>query len=658
MGIRTLVDEAKTNLLFFYDVRSQLQRYVYDRSAVLFDAGDARRAAIRDQAELARYQGKLRQDMIAALGGLPQTDCPLSPQVTGRVEAADFTVEKVIYQSRPDCFITANLYLPRGLNGPTAAVLFVLGHSKDGKQAQRYQAVSQILARAGLIVLTQDPFGQGERFGYYEAGDSVMAGPTAEHDQAGSQCLLTGKYNPRYFIHDAMRSIDYLCQRPEVDPERIGITGSSGGGTQTSLMMLLEPRLKAAAPTNFLTSRREYLYAGGAQDAEQIWPGFSQLGYDHEDFLIAMAPRPVQVNAVRSDFFPIEGTRRSVSRARRFWEMFGQAENLVLCEDDSTHMYTDQLARQTAAFMVRQLQGQELTNRELLAAPLAEDQLWCTRAGQVKKDFPQARFVYEENLTEYENILQQHKNLSDEEKKQAALTWLQERILAGREETELNVRLQIPQSQKNLLVQSCLWWVLPGLFGHGLLVKGINSSTQKAQPLVLAVWADGSLALPDQLEFIQTQIRQGKQVMVLDLPGSGFLEPHELTGRSLKQRFGSLHKLNDDLLFAGDSLAAIRSYSILRALAALEHIPGLDLASVELYLAGAGSQLYGKIAAFLDERIGRVSQLGKTSPLADLVTQQYYPDYNIRTMILPGILQYLDLPDLDRWLGTRLNRND
>ena len=655
MAIKTLVDEAKTALLFFYDVKSQLQRYIYSRSAAVFDRGDARRDAIKNKEELAVYQEKLRQDVIFSLGGLPQVDCPLNPKVTGRVEGDGFAVEKVIYQSRPDSFITASLYLPKGQAKPGAAVLFVLGHSGDGKQSSRYQAVSQILARAGLVVLTQDPFGQGERFGYYEAGaaGSVMAGPTSEHDQAGSQCLLTGKYNTRYFIHDAMRSIDYLCQRPEVDPEKIGITGSSGGGTQTSLMMLLEPRIKAAAPTNFLTSRREYIYAGGAQDAEQIWPGYSRLGYDHEDFLLAMAPRPVQVNAVRSAFFPVEGTRRSVGRARRFWAMHGQAEKLVLCEDDSTHMYTDQLARQTAAFMVRQLQGDEVAVENLKAAPLPAKQLWCTSAGQVKKDFPAARFVYEENLAEYEQILQRQKELAEPEKKQAARTWLEAQVLEGREKTDLNLRLQIPQNLKNLKVQSCLWWVLPGIFGHGLLVSDINSLAEEDQPVVLAVWEDGSAALPEKLDFIQEQVARQRKVLVLDLPGSGFLEPARINSRDLKQRFGTLHKLNDDLLFLGDSLAALRTYSILRALDAIKGIPGLAAASISLYLDGQSSQVYGLAAAFLDERITQVEQAGRARPLADFVRQRYYPDYNMRSMVLPGFLQYADLPDLERWLGDR-----
>ena len=108
-----------------------------------------------------------------------------------------------------------------------------------------------------------------------------------------------------------MRGFDYLCTRPEVDPKKIGITGNSGGGTQSSMAMLWDRRYAAAAPATFIMTREEYLYVGGGQDSEQIWPGFTSNGYDHDDILFAMAPKPVLVLAVDYDFFPIED-RKSV----------------------------------------------------------------------------------------------------------------------------------------------------------------------------------------------------------------------------------------------------------------------------------------------------------------------------------------------------------
>ena len=97
-------------------------------------------------------------------------------------------------------------------------------------------------------------------------------------------------------------------------------------------------------------SRDSYQRTGQAQDAEQIWPGFTAGGFDHEDILLALAPKPVQVLAVTWDFFPIEGTRRTVERARRVWGLSGRGNDLRLTEDDSIHAYTPKLARTAAEF--------------------------------------------------------------------------------------------------------------------------------------------------------------------------------------------------------------------------------------------------------------------------------------------------------------------
>lgn len=638
----------------YYDVKSQLQRYVYERSTEAFRAGDRRRDQISSRQELETYRAALRRRFIASLGGLPQDDVPLQPTVTGRLSQDGYTIEKVIFQSRKEVFVTASLYLPDGLDGPSGAVLFLCGHSLEGKQYERYQVVCLEMVRAGLVVLAQDPVGQGERFGYYEPGPdkSLMAGPTVEHDQGGTPCLLTGGYIPRYFIHDAMRSVDYLSQRPEVDPSRIGVTGSSGGGTQTCLMMICDPRIAAAAPTNFLTSRQTYQLAGGPQDAEQIWPAFTAMGYDHEDFLLAMAPRPVQVNAVRSDFFPIEGTRASVHRSARFWALYGREENLQLCEDDSTHKFTETLARKTAAFMARHLLGRSVPPDERPVTPLPDSCLWSTPDGQVRKALPSGRFIYEENLAVYQAVLNRRQALSAEEQQAQARDWLEEKVRSCRQNCDTNLRLQDPEQLKDLQVQSCLWWTQPGLMSHAFLIRSLTGPSGPL-PLTLAVWDDGTFALRQHMPQIRSLCAAGRQVLVLDLSGVGHLQPHPLNERGVDQKFGTLFKLNDDLYWLDDSLAALRVFNILKTLDVLPLLPDCSQDGLELLLSGRFS-LYGKIAAFLDQRIPKVLQEGRGWKLADLVTERYYDEEQVRSLIIPQMLRYADMPDLDRWLGGRL----
>src|SRR5207237_421243 len=123
------------------------------------------------------------------------------------IEEDGLRIERVIFQSRPGHYVTANLYLQAGITGQTAAVQFLCGHHQQAKHQDEYQIVCRHLAAAGLVVLVQDPIGQGERFSYYEPAleDTTVPWGTIEHDYAGAQCLPLGDALARYFLHDAMR---------------------------------------------------------------------------------------------------------------------------------------------------------------------------------------------------------------------------------------------------------------------------------------------------------------------------------------------------------------------------------------------------------------------------------------------------------------------
>ena len=153
---------------------------------------------------------------------------------------------------------------------------------------------------------------------------------------------------------------------------------------------------------------------------------------------------------------------------------------------------------------------------------------------------------------------------------------------------------------------------------------------------------------------IRSLCAAGRQVLVLDLSGVGHLQPHPLNERGVDQKFGTLFKLNDDLYWLDDSLAALRVFNILKTLDVLPLLPDCSQDGLELLLSGRFS-LYGKIAAFLDQRIPKVLQEGRGWKLADLVTERYYDEEQVRSLIIPQMLRYADMPDLDRWLGGRLD---
>ena len=236
-----------------YGTKEQFKRFIFDLADDNFTAGDQARDRVLTIDQHAERKAQMKETFLRSIGGLPAMDTPLNIQQAGEVCGNGFLIEKLIFESRPGAYVTSHLYVPDGLAGPSGAVLLLCGHSENGKSDDNYQVVCQHLVHAGLIVMAIDPIGQGERVSYFESGSSIekVRWGVREHDQAGMMCLPLGQNIARYFIHDAMRAIDVLCTREEVDRSRIGVTGNSGGGTQTSMMMICDDRVAAAAPGTF-----------------------------------------------------------------------------------------------------------------------------------------------------------------------------------------------------------------------------------------------------------------------------------------------------------------------------------------------------------------------------------------------------------------------
>lgn len=632
----------------FWDVRDQLKWHIYHRSERAFAAGDAVRDQIRTPEDLKSYQQRLRTFFLDALGGLPSSDTPLEAQTVGEVKGDGFRIEKIIFQSRPRHYVTANLYLPDSLSAPSAAVLFVCGHWSQGKQAPEYQQVCQTLALTGLIVLAQDPIGQGERFSYYEPslGRVTVGECCPDHDQAGAQCVPLGDVLARYFLHDSMRALDYLISRPEVDPQRIGITGNSGGGTQSSLMMIADTRLAAAAPATFVMNRQTYMYTSGAQDAEQIWHGFTAAGYDHEDILLGMAPKPVRVLAVTYDFFPIEGTRRTVERCQRIWNACGGENNLDLVEDVSGHSYTPKLQRAAADFFAQRLLGREAQIDESRIRIYEPSELWCTRSGQVRGEMEGAAFVFEANLERAKALEERRRAIPVTERRERARSWLRERVFAHRAPCRQNLRLYYTGMADDLTAELGLWWSQTDLLNHGCLLRH-HERADETLPVTIALWDGGTNSLQSHGEWIRRTCRNGRAVLVLDVSGTGVLQPHSLHSAYHPEEFyGVIHKLSDDLTWLDDSLCALRVYDVLRTQEVIGEWRGVRADDLHLYADGR-SGIYGRLAAALEPKIRRVEIAGGLRAFADLLSERHYESRGVKSILLRGALRHFDLPELE-----------
>ena len=202
--------------------RTMLRAYLLAEAEKHFDARRAAVAALKTPDDLQKRQQRLKAHFREALGDWPEKT-PLKPRTVGTIRGAGFTIEKVIYESRPDHHVTANLYLPAG-KGPFPGVLMPMGHSNNGKAASSAQQCGVLLAKNGLALLAYDPIGQGERRQLLtSAGKPVLGNSTSEHTMTGVGALLVGRNTASYRVWDGVRSLDYLCSRPEIDAKRLGV---------------------------------------------------------------------------------------------------------------------------------------------------------------------------------------------------------------------------------------------------------------------------------------------------------------------------------------------------------------------------------------------------------------------------------------------------
>jgi dienelactone hydrolase len=297
-------------------------------------------AKLKTKDDALAYIRSVKEKIAKCFGPLPEKT-PLNAKITGTLDRDTYTVEKIIFESRPGFLVTANLYLPNGAKEKRPGIVGSCGHSLTGKAEPAYQSFAQGLARMGYVVLIYDPIGQGERlqYGHLPAKGRPSVG-VGEHLYAGNQQFLVGEFFGTWRAWDGIRALDYLLSRPEVDPKHVGITGNSGGGTLTTWLCGLDDRWTMAAPGCFITTFRRNLENELPADTEQCPPHALALGLDHAGFLAALAPKPVIVLAKEKDFFDARGAEEAFRRLQRIYGLLGAEENVKLHIGPTGHGYT------------------------------------------------------------------------------------------------------------------------------------------------------------------------------------------------------------------------------------------------------------------------------------------------------------------------------
>jgi len=355
--------------------------------------------AVRNVADAERRKQWIRKTLLSLIGDLPDYNGPLNPKVTSRIQAEGYSIEKVIFQSLPGFYVTANLYRP-DRPGRYPGILLQAGHTQEGKPEGQRLAAN--LALKDFVVLAFDPVGQGEREQTYDSRvDRALAGwSVPEHIQAGAQSMLIGESVARYFVWDAKRSLDYLASRPEVDPSRLGAVGCSGGGALTTFIGALDSRVKVVAPACYINSYR-LLFAGPDPDSEMSWPNFLASGLDMADYIEVSAPKPWLILATEGDYFTPAGAKVVFDQARRWYDLYGAEQKLRFFVGPGLHGTPLETREEIYKWMIRWLKDGQGDFHEQPVKIYTNQELLVTRTGHVD-DEPGSRKLYQLILDEFQ----------------------------------------------------------------------------------------------------------------------------------------------------------------------------------------------------------------------------------------------------------------
>ncbi len=581
-------------------------------------------AAIKTVADAERRKKEVREKLLQLLGGLPTYKGPLNAKVTGQIQADSYVIEKIIFESLPHFYVTANLYRPNQ-PGRYPAVLLQAGHVQEGKPAE--EKIAANLALKGFVALAFDPIGQGEREQTY---DRLTSRPAAgwsvnEHSHTGAQSILVGEALARYFIWDAMRALDYLDTRADVDPTRIGAMGCSGGGALTTFIGGMDPRIKAAIPACFPSSYRLLYVVHGGPDAEMSFPQSIASGLDTADFMEMSAPTPWLIMETDGDYFPAAGAKLVFDEARRWFALYGAEDKVDLFVGHGPHGTPLENREAVYKWMIRWLKNGQGDFHEQPIHVYTNFDLRVTRTGRVE-DLPGSRKVYQLILDDYHA----RRRPGTVPEMLAELRRLEIPTEGPAPEVKVLDDAEAPEGHR----QRIQFESEPGVEIGGTLY--IPHSPGK-KPAVLLVADDSTSLLAQKLA------KEGRVVLELAPRDS----PREFDANRVYIGNWYTNWRADQI---GRSLAAMRAHDILRGVDVLVARSDVNPASIRAAAKGVKG-FWLLLAAAVDNRISKI-WLDRT-PHSLRAALERPMDTDLFSAVIPGFVLHWDTEDLIKALGSR-----
>jgi hypothetical protein len=586
-------------------------------------------ATIHTVAEAEARKKWVRQTLLDILGGLPDYHGPLNARVTGRLEAEGYSIEKVLFESLPGFFVTADVYTPKQA-GRYPGVLLQSGHTQEGKPEPQRLAAN--LALKGFVALAFDPIGQGER---EQTWDAQLQGPLAgwsvpEHIQAGAQSILIGEAAGRYFLWDARRALDYLESRPDVDASRLGAAGCSGGGALTTFAGALDPRIKVVIPACYPNSYR-VLFAGPDPDTEMVFPEFLARGLDVADFVELTAPTPWLIQATHDDYFTPAGGKLVFEEARRWYALYGAEDRVRFFMGPGPHG-TPLVSREAVyQWLIEWLKDGQGDPREQPVKLFPGHDLWATGTGHVE-DEPGSRKLH---LLLLDDFRARRKPGT-----QAELVAELGRLGVPSDGSAPAVRVLDEATIRRGRRQHILFTSEPGLEIAATLY--IPDSAGRRPAVLLVADEPPYFSAPSMDSLAQKMFEAGRVVLEMETRASVPEDP----GRPFLGDWMADFRANQ----IGRNLPAMRAHDILRGVDLLAARDDVAPGAIHAMARGVKG-VWLLLAAAADPRLGKI-WLDRT-PYSLRLALESSMNTNLFDAVIPGFVLHWDLDDLVKSMGTR-----
>ena len=630
---------------------NMMRKYLLDELQTAQKAWQTRYDSLKTVANIEYRQQECKDFFQMQLGKMWE-HTPLNPLTVksfskGTPGKDAYRVEMILFESVPDFFVTGALFLPDEMKfeAPYPAVLIVCGHANEAKAYEQYQGVAALAATHGLAAFVIDPIDQGERSQQLKENGTALLRGVPAHNALGPGSILLGRNTATFEVWDMIRAIDYLESRDDIDGERIGVTGNSGGGTQTSYIMALDERVQAAAVFCYLCSLYgKMMTTIGPQDAEQNVFGQAGFGMDHVDYCIMRAPKPTLLGTTTEDFFPVEDAWSTARKAKRIFDRLGYSERMAITEADGPHGWHKTGREATVRWMLRWLADRDEMIFEADDQPVCtQAELRCTPKGEVLL-LDGARSAFDLNRDYNEELLaartERAANRSDDELRSAIRRMTGVRKLDdipalpnGAEDGAMDVAENLDA------IASAMKISFTAENGKIMLPAVIFSPKTAHTGTVIYLNDTGNTA---DMKRMNEFAKEGKRIVAVDLRGLG-----QTQGVGAKYYDHDLFGTDGvDFYYAyllGKTYVGMRTEDLIAVARAMER-------PVELVASGETVGLVALHAAALEPALFSSVKLDKpVRSWYDVVKAGSSP-YPITNIVHGALLEY-DVPDLRRLVG-------